>query len=228
MNLTRTPIRVLAAAVVALGALCGPAAAAATPASAAVTTHTTYTGLHVAGFDAAVAKAHGYKIVTYANGDRQAVPADPKSKLRRSPLLPAAQTKQALTSASQLATVTARAAAQRPISTLANTDYNEVWGNCGRSWIRVAQTSTHQVAIISGFSNTPEIAYYWDWYISLTDQNGTSQQHYDHSIYNTQASRLWQNLNQYGWTYDYVSAGGAVLVDGTICLSGRPDVYISL
>ena len=43
--------------------------------------------MNVEGFDAAVAKAHGYKIVTYANGDQQSVPIDPHSHLPKSLIL---------------------------------------------------------------------------------------------------------------------------------------------
>lgn len=197
-----------------LGTLFSSSAAFAAPAthSAAVTTRPPVkpqlqqSGMYVAGFNAAVAKAHGFKIVTYANGDQQSVPINPNSRLPKSPILHHSH----------------------GINADANTDYNQVQGNCGISWIRVAQTSAHQVAIISGFKNTPEIAFFWSWNVSLSDQNGTSHQTYSGAIFDTKATRLWQNLNQYGFTFDYVYAGGATLIDGTICLSGAPDVSINL
>src|SRR5437660_2926363 len=45
------------------------------------------TGLNVVGFNSAIAKAHGYKIVTYANGDQQSIPIDPHSRSPKSPIL---------------------------------------------------------------------------------------------------------------------------------------------
>jgi hypothetical protein len=197
-----------------LGTLGGSSAAFATPAPAA--TQETQVGMYVSGFDAAVAKAHGYQIVTYANGDQQSIPIDPQSKLPKSQILHPQSPK-----STGLPSRQARPAAP------ANTDYNEVWGNCGRSWIRVTQTGTNQVAIVSGFSNTPATAFFWSWDVLLSDQNGVSHQTYSGAISDDKASRIWPGLFQYILTYDYVYSGGAALVDGTICLAGRPDVAIN-
>jgi hypothetical protein len=109
-----------------------------------------------------------------------------------------------------------------------NTDYNQVQGNCGISWIRVTQTGTNKVAVVSGFKNTPEPAVDWSWNVSLSDQNGTSHQTAGGVMFGTSASRIWQNLSQYGFTFDYVYSGVAILVDGSVCTSANPDVSISL
>jgi hypothetical protein len=184
------------------------------------------TGMYVAGFDAKVAKANGYKIVTYANGDLQSVPADPQSKLRKGPILhPQSLPHRPVTSLTAPVSVPDQ---QPTTAAAANTDYNSVTGNCGVSWIRVTQTGTNKVAIASGYRNLPWSAYFWTWDVQLADRNGTSHQRHSGPTAGTAASRTWQNLNQYGYTYDYVYAGGATLVNGTICLSGRPDVYIAL
>jgi hypothetical protein len=199
----------------ALGVLGGASAASAAPTPTG-SVKVVNLGMYVKGFDAATAKAHGYQIVTYANGDRQSVPVDPQSKLAKGPILhPQAATSSTLSSTQ----VKPNAAA---------TDYNEVWGNCGRSWIRVTQTGTSKVSVVSGFSNLPEVADYWSWNVSLSDRNGTSHQTYSHAIFSTSASRIWTNLNQYGYTFDYVYSGLAIMIDGTICYSGAPDVSISL
>jgi hypothetical protein len=201
-----------------LGTLTGPSAAFAASRPTAATpqvTHETQVGMYVAGFDAAVAKAHGYKIVTYANGEQQSVPVNPQSKLPKSMILHPQPAK-------------SNALPNQVVPAAAATDYNEVWGNCGKSWIRVTQTGTNKVSVASGFSNLPEDAYFWSWNVLLSDQNGTSHQTYSGAILSTSASRIWTNLNQYGFTYDYVYSGGATLIDGTICLSGGPDVSIYL
>lgn len=199
------------ASVIALVTFCGTLAAFATrtnvPAPTA-TESTTQSGMNVTGFDAAVAKAHGYKIVTYADGSQQSVPVDPNSNLPKSPILYPAQ--------------------RRGITLDSNTDYNQVQGNCGISWIRVSQTGTHQVAVVSGFKNAPLTAIDWSWTVSLSDKNGTSYQTAGGLIFNTAASRIWTNLNQYSFTFDYVYSGVAELIDGAICTSGAPDVAINL
>ncbi|MFI1996926.1 hypothetical protein [Actinoplanes sp. NPDC020271] len=55
-----------------------------------------------------------------------------------------------------------------------------------------------------------------------------SYQNHDGPTAGTAASRIWKNLNQYGFTYDWVAAGGATMDNGTICLAGKPDVSISV
>ncbi|GGQ75898.1 hypothetical protein [Couchioplanes azureus] len=215
MTRNRKPFRAFTVLAMTLGTLSATSAALASPAAPSPTPQEKQVGMYVAGFDPDVAKAHGYKIVTYANGDRQSVPIDPTSKLPKGPLLH----RQAPADA---------ASPHRPVTaSAANTDYNEVWGNCGVSWIRVTQTGAHKVSIASGYRNLPASAFFWTWTVTLTDRNGTSHQSHSGPTSGTSASRTWSNLNQYGWTHDYVSAGGATLNDGTICFSGRPDVSIS-
>ncbi|MCP2342698.1 hypothetical protein [Actinomadura rupiterrae] len=160
-------------------------------------------GMNVTGFNAAVAKAHGFKIVTYKNGDQQSVPINPRSHLKKSPIL------------------------RRGMHALSNTDYDEIRGNCGVAWIRVTQTAVWQVALVSGFRDTPEIAYDWSWTVKLSDQYGTSHQTAGGAMWGTQASRIWQNLTQKGWTFDWVDGGTAILIDGSICTAARPSVSIS-
>lgn len=220
MPMIRKSAILLAALAVALGTLFTSSAAFAAPAgrSAPSTTHhfatpkLLQTGMYVAGFNAAVAKAHGYKIVTYANGDQQSVPINPNSRLPKSPILSRSHGMDI--SPSMVAAT--------------NTDYNQVVGNCGISWIRVSQTGTNKVAVVSGYKNLAGPAYFWSWNVSLSDKNGTSHQTHSGATQGEAASWIWSNLNQYGFTFDYVYSGGAVLDDGTICLSGAPDVSINL
>jgi hypothetical protein len=215
MPMNRKPVILLAALAVALGTLFTSSAAFAAPAghSAPATIHPiakpklNQGGMYVAGFNSAVNKAHGYKIVTYANGDQQSVPINPNSRLPKSQILHRSS---------------------HGMVAATNTDYNQVGGNCGISWIRVSQTGTNKVAVASGYKNLAGPAYYWSWNVSLSDKNGTSHQTYAGATSGEAASRIWSNLNQYGFTFDYVYSGGAVLDDGTICLSGAPDVSINL
>ena len=201
-KLTRTLLVVGAT----LGALTSSATAFAATAPAPAKQQVKERGMYVSGFNAAVAKAHGYKIVTYANGDQQSVPINANSHLPKGPMLDR----------------------QHGISADSNTDYNQVQGNCGISWIRVSQTGTNKVAVVSGYKNLAGPAYFWSWDVSLSDKNGTSHQSHSGATQGEQAQWIWQNLNQFGFTFDYVDNGGAVLDDGTICLSGGPDVSINL
>ncbi len=162
MTVNRNLTRTLLVPAIVLGALCGSSAAlAATGRHAAPTAkrpaakqRVLRRGMNVVGFNAAVAKAHGYKIVTYANGDQQSVPIDPKSRLPKSPILHH----------------------DYGLHPDGNSDYNKVVGNCGTSWIAVLQTGASQVQVASGFtvSSSPAIGY--SWTVSLSDANGTSQQ----------------------------------------------------
>src|SRR4051794_9927229 len=171
MTMDRKPIRVMSLLAFAmLSALAltlgGSSTASAAPGAAAAAPRETQVGMYVSGFDAAVAKAHGYQIVTYANGDQQSVPIDPQSTLPKGPIL------------HPRSPGSTAAPGQQVRPALENTDYNEVWGNCGRSWIRVTQTGTNKVAVASGFSDLPEPAFFWSWDVSLSDVNGTSHQTY--------------------------------------------------
>jgi hypothetical protein len=166
-------------------------------------------GMYAGGFDLAVAKAHGYKIVTYSNGARQAVPVNPKSGLKKGPLV-------------------AKDTATRGALTPANSGYDEVTGDCGDSWINGSQTTTDHIDLESGFDlNSDAIAY--NWSISLSDANGTSHQGgsgtlADRSTWEGQ----WNGLYQDDYTIDQVSTGSvAVLWDGTTCYSGGPFIVLS-
>lgn len=178
-------------------------------------------GMNLTGFDPAVAQANGYKIVTYANGEQQSVPIDESSALPKSEILrPGAVRQPSVPKVSEPASSTTAAA--NP------TDYNEVRGNCGVSWIRVTKTGSHKVTLVSGFKQVPYTAVDWSWTVSLSDRNGTSHQTAGGVMAGTSASRIWQNLNQYGWTFDYVASGTAILINGSICTSGHPDVSLNL
>jgi len=212
MTVTRNLARMLLVPAATLGTLCAsPAAIAATgghsaPAARGPAAHQRLLrrGMYVVGFNAAIAKAYRYKIVTYANGDQQSVPVNPGSHRPKSPIL----------------------RHDRAIAG-ANSDYDRVVGNCGTSWIAVMQTAPGQVQVASGFtvSSSPAVGY--SWTVSLSDANGTSQQSESGNLFfRTAWAHAWTNLNQHRYTFDYVQSGLANLEDGTICYAGRPSVSI--
>jgi hypothetical protein len=212
MTLKRNLTKTLLVPAIAAGTLCGPSAAlaagthsAAAAKGPAAQQRVLRRGMNVVGFNAAIARAHGYKIVTYANGDQQSVPVNPGSHLPKSPIL----------------------RHDRGLRPDANSDYNKVIGNCGTSWIAVRQTGPGQVQVASGFGVNSSPAVGYSWTVSLTDANGTSQQSASGALFlRTSWGRSWNNLNQHIYTFDYVQSGLADLEDGTICYAGRPSVSI--
>jgi hypothetical protein len=162
-------------------------------------------GMYIGGFDAAVAKAHGYKIVTYANGDQQSVPVNPKSYLPKGPLLVKATGK----------------------LSPATSGYDAVDGDCGDAWIYGAEITTAHIEIQSGFDVTePAIAY--RWVVSLSDANGTSHQTESGTLAERSSwEHTWSDLYQYEYTIDQATTSSkAVLEDGSICYSGGPYIVL--
>jgi hypothetical protein len=203
IKLVRTVVVVAAAVAV--------AAVMTIPAQASTTVplrHTTVKqGMYFEGFDAAVAKAHGYKIVTYANGDEQAVPVNPKSGLRKSPIL----TKN-------------WSAGIHP----ANSASDTVTGDCGSSDISAIQISTNHIDVDSGFEVIDPVVYV-DWDIYLSDVNGTSTQGTsDYLLDDVEWGHAWDDLYQYEDTIDSVSTGSYVIMTtGEECFSAGPFVVLT-
>ena len=215
MNLNRNLIKTLLAAAVAVGTLCSSSAAFAATGSHAASTakapgakeRVLKRGLYAVGIDAAVAKAHGYKVVTYANGDEQSVPINPKSHLPKGPIVVRSER------------------GVRP----SNSSYDKETNSCGSAWIQVQQTGTDRVLLTSGFTVAsafdPATAYLWD--ITLNDANGLSDQGgYGTLSLRTSWSGSWSNLYQYKYTIDYLSTGEVWLASGTICDTALPGVSI--
>jgi len=205
-------VAVAAASVTVALAGAGPAQAsttsASTPPAHSVPKFEVERGMYAGGFDPAVARAHGYKIVTYANGDQQAVPVNPRSGQKKGPLV-------------------VKAAATRGTLAPANSGYDEVTGDCGESWIYGTQAGTDHVDLESGFTVTdPAIAY--NWVISLSDANGTSHQGGSGTLAErTSWEGQWNGLYQDDYTTDQVSTSSvALLEDGTTCYSGGPFIVL--
>jgi hypothetical protein len=214
MTVNRNLTKAFLVPAVLLGTLCGSSAASAatsghsgaTARGSLATLRVLRRGMNVVGFNAAIAKAHGYKIVTYANCDQQSVPVNPRSRLPKSPIL---------------------RHHHRGMSPDGNSDYDKVIGNCGTSWIAVMQTGPSQVQMASGFGVNSSPAVGYSWTVSLTDANGTSTQSASGALFlRTSWGRSWNNLFQHTYTFDYVQSGLADLEDGTICYAGRPSVSI--
>lgn len=167
--------------------------------------------LQLTDFDATVAAAHGYKIVTYPDGSRQSVPIDPNSGLQPSQVLPSSSTSDGGISPNVQSTV---------------------YGDCGASFIEGAATGTHKIYLRSGFSlfeayAPPAIV---KWTIELKDKNGTSFQGWSGGVLPKRSwSHEWDGLNQYGYSNDFVEpTSEAILTDGSVCFSVGPSIHIGL
>lgn len=202
---TRRTAAIGAAVIAISGAVAGPALASA-PHATAPTHSLVKQGMYVTGFDAAVAKAHGYKLVTYANGDEQAVPINPRSGLPKGTLLVKASAKGGITPD--------------------NGASNKVYGNCGDSWIAADQVGPHKINLTSGFDVImPAASYNWD--IQLEDINGISEQGAKGTLPPGFSSwdDDWPNLTQYDFSVDQVLTGSyAILDDGELCNSVGPKI----
>ncbi|GLZ77337.1 hypothetical protein Afil01_21440 [Actinorhabdospora filicis] len=158
-------------------------------------------GMWITGFDADVAAANGYEIVTYPDGSQQSVPADPDDETREP------------------------SAVLHPNST--QVVHDEKWGDCGYSFIEGDQVAPHTIWLRSGFKvNGPAIGFQWT--IELQDENGISYQGDGHGLPGTSDrwDRYWDDLNQYGWsTQDVVSPSWVQKADGSICVSYGPGIF---
>jgi hypothetical protein len=196
---------------VAAAAVATLAAVTTVPAHASTTPLKHYTlkrGMSLEGFNAAVAKAHGYKIVTYADGDQQSVPVNSKSGLPKSPLL-----------------VRERDGVISPD----NSGTEKIYGNCGYSFITSTQTSTNHIEIQSGFGVAPAAIYY-QWFISLNDANGSSTQSAGGYLAGDLTwTGTWKNLYQYEYSIDEVLSDDsyATLDNGEVCSSAGPYIVLT-
>jgi hypothetical protein len=213
----RGTITALSVAAVVTGLLFGSAPATADPGDGAVQETFVEQGMAITGFDEKVAAANGYTLVTYANGDRQTVPVDEGSVRPRSALLKASRDGRFMASS---------AVSEQRLSA-GNTDFNEVWGNCGKSWIRLSKTKRWTVGVVSGFSNLPFGAVTWSWDVQLADSVGVRHETFGAALpLPDRAAHGWFNIRQVNFSYAFVYSGVAILANGFVCTPGHPDVTV--
>jgi hypothetical protein len=189
---------VLLATVAGGATVLGSPAAAATPA-----TYTLQRGMNTTGFDAKVAAAHGYKIVTYADGSQQSVPVNASDKSKKPSAIVHPQSGVNLYTAQ-----------------------DTVYGDCGYSFIESDIVGTHKVNIRSGYK-VKETSVYHGWSIYLSDNNGDSYQGNSGANASASWSKWWDNLTQVGSSFEEVRTSSyALLIDGEVCTSGGPYVLL--
>ena len=132
--------------------------------------------LKVTGFNAAVAKAHGYKIETLANGKQAAV---------------------------------------RPGTVASPQD--EISGDCGDAFLWFEPQGNKKVDVFTGFYlNEPAIFYYWD--VAVTDSAGTGTK----LFYGGLADDYSWNEN-WDTTHSVTGPGSAKVTDGWVTLYTGDD-----
>ncbi|MDG6109530.1 hypothetical protein Daura_31735 [Dactylosporangium aurantiacum] len=116
--------------------------------------------MKLVGFDEAAAKANGLEIVTLPDGAQAAVPAAKAAAARAGTYRP---TKGVLPAKS------------------ASTDYAEITGDCGTSWVDLTPTGYAWAVLTSGVRLHPEAGSPWDvhWTIEIKDRGGRSAPYFD-------------------------------------------------
>ncbi|WP_432990559.1 hypothetical protein [Dactylosporangium sp. CA-233914] len=118
-------------------------------------------GMRLVKFDAAVAEANGYKVVTLPDGARASVPA-------------------ALAEAAQRGDYVPTTGVIRPTGIASTSGYGEVGGNCGMSWLGLDARGGSRATLTTGMQMNPDAGGPWDviWRVNITDNGGSSSQSY--------------------------------------------------
>ncbi|MBU2662604.1 hypothetical protein KOI35_03710 [Actinoplanes bogorensis] len=133
-------------------------------AQAAVGSTDDESGMRIGGFDAAVARANGYEIVTLPDGSQASVPAAKAEAARRGSYVP----KTGVLVKPSKGGVSANA-------------YGSRSGNCGTSWVQISPRGGGSAGLTTGMSLVLDSGGPWDihWNVNVSDRNGTSNQYYD-------------------------------------------------
>lgn len=157
--------------------------------------------MHIVGYDAKVAAAHGYVIKKTAAGVEYSVKAN------------------ATTTQKQAAAANAVAATISPDTT------GVVEGNCGESWVTLTHGKKHAGSLSTGF-DVIDPAVYYDWCVSVIDQNGASVEYWGPSAYDSAEWSGSTGVSLSGYATAQVESDSyVVLVTGAECTSGGPEAH---
>jgi hypothetical protein len=201
----------LLAALVALGV-------SVTPGAASAGEGTVEAPFNLVGFDAGVARAHGYEVVTLPGGSVASVPAKHAAAARGGTYKPT--------------TGVLEPAGKQPDSGPTANAYQEKVGECGRSYVSLNSTGSRKANLGTGFflDNT-SAGNPWDvhWTVHITDNGGVSNQGYSEGDGRI-AGNAWLGRNRVltltrGYALAKVTAGSWTLTTrGWICYSYGPEV----
>jgi hypothetical protein len=228
----------LATAVATVALACGGVLVAAGTAHADVattgaspaTTHVTVAAMTRIGINAAVAKAHGYTVVTLSDGTQASIKTAHLRALGAHPSDAALKAAEAADSPlPSRATVQAslqRAAAKMGVKASAVTPFNYVYGNCGDSYYFLTVWSDGTWDSVTGYDVVASAADF-NWWTALYNPSGSEIESIEYGEYPTPPS--WEGsdgnppeLTQAGWYAGLVTVGTAYLVNGWTCVTGHP------
>lgn len=148
----------------------------------------------VTGFDAAVAEANGFEIVTDSSGTQTSVP---------------------VTDAAKAIVAAAAQAGHRDLGT--------VDGDCGRSWLNTSRAGSNKVVINTGYRVwLPSVGQQWN--VDLFSSHGGYSVPFSGAAFSpTWDAYETEDVGNSHGTHSNVRDGSfAELVDGELCYSGSP------
>jgi hypothetical protein len=208
-------------AMTAVAVALAPSAASAQPGVAVTSAPRVELGMHLVGFDAPTAEAHGYAVVTLPDGSLASVPATKADA--------------------------ARAGSYRPQSGILRTGqpvsgsgvtpdgFGSIGGDCGRSWVSLEGIGGNAATLITGMNTVADAGDPWDvsWHVDIDDTGGHSTQNYSEEdgfngplYWTSYARRLGLSP---GWAAATVTWGSFIITDaGWICFSYSPTTTTTI
>lgn len=178
-------------------------------------------GMRIVGFDAEVARAHGYEVVTLPDGALASVPADKAEAARTGEYVPTAG-------------VLSPKGSEGGISANA---YGEASGNCGTSWVQLIARGGGSAGLTTGMSLVIDSGGPWDvhWNVDISDNGGNSTQRYSESDgYFGTLGLSWAGKARSlkltkGWANATVTSGSFTVTEaGWVCFSYSPTVSTTI
>jgi hypothetical protein len=123
-------------------------------------------GMHLVGFDAATARAHGYVVTTLPDGSTASVPAARAADAHAGAYRPAAGV---------LANTSGKTG-----NTVSPDGYGLKQGDCGDSWVELDAIGDARARLLTGMDLVVDSGGPWDvhWHVSIHDNGGSSTQNY--------------------------------------------------
>jgi hypothetical protein len=177
--------------------------------------------MSLAGFDADVARAHGYEVVTLPDGATASVPAEKADAARKGEYVPKSG-------------VIPPADPKGEVST---SGYGQTVGECGTSWVQISPRGGAKASLTTGMTLVPDSGGPWDihWWVDVDDTGGSSTQYYDeYDGYYSSIGLSWTgrarslNLTR-GWANVTVTVGSFTITEaGWLCYSYSPTASTTI
>ena len=190
------------------------------PSAAQAAETTSEVAMQIGGFDAAVAKAHGYEIVTLPDGSQASVPAAKAAAATAGTFIPKS------------------GVLVKPSDggVSANT-YGERVGECGLSWVQISARGGGSAGLTTGMSLVLDSGGPWDihWNVRVSDSNGSSTQGYsEYDGYFSGTGLSWSgkgrtlNLARGAATVKVTAGSFTITEAGWLCYSYAPSASTTI